>query len=403
MTASPQTPRFFPGSAQIDLIVVGLDGGWGAAPAFGEGPLHLRLTAELAGAVEAAGELELSDIEDTPFALVSPAHVMRKGGEAWVAGPIQPLPSRPRMTAPQLRASISVLAEASNGATTFVTRRPPSVAGLADLRTASARGPVHLVVLTGHEPCRDMSRSALIHATEAAIADMGVLFHVIDLPLDEALTAEVLSRVAPGGWRWLVEGPPAPAAAQALSVRNRQGLDRGAVVLFTGLSGSGKSTLAQGFSDLVEESGRRLVTRLDGDVVRRTLSYGLGFSRADREANVERIGWVAAEIARHGGLVLASPIAPFDETRRLVRALVERAGADFVLVHVATPLETCERRDPKGLYHAARMGTVPDFTGVSSPYEVPVDADVVIDTTTPTRADAVAAVAHGVRQAGVVW
>jgi sulfate adenylyltransferase len=166
--------------------------------------------------------------------------------------------------------------------------------------------------------------------------------------------------------------------------------ERGVVVFFTGLSGSGKSTLARALHDVVLEEGRRTVTSLDGDVVRRNLSAGLTFSRADRETNILRIGWVAAQIAHHRGIAICSPIAPYDQTRRQVRQMVEDAGGEFVLVHVATPLEECERRDRKGLYARARAGEIPDFTGISSPYEEPEDADVRIDTTGRTIEDCLA-------------
>ncbi|HNJ78910.1 MAG TPA: adenylyl-sulfate kinase, partial [Marmoricola sp.] len=147
-----------------------------------------------------------------------------------------------------------------------------------------------------------------------------------------------------------------------------------------GLSGSGKSTLARALHDLILEDGRRTVTSLDGDVVRRHLSEGLTFSRADRETNIRRIGWVAAEISRHRGIAICSPIAPFAATREEVRRMVTDAGGEFVLVHVATSLEECERRDRKGLYARARAGEIPDFTGISSPYEVPEDATIRVDT-----------------------
>ena len=153
------------------------------------------------------------------------------------------------------------------------------------------------------------------------------------------------------------------------------------MLFFTGLSGSGKSTLARALMDRVLEQTPRSVTSLDGDVVRRHLSKGLSFSKEDRETNILRIGWVAAEIARHGGLAVCSPIAPFEETRQRVREMAEEAGGRFFLVHVATPLEECERRDRKGLYAKARAGEIPEFTGISSPYEEPRDADVVVDTT----------------------
>jgi len=164
--------------------------------------------------------------------------------------------------------------------------------------------------------------------------------------------------------------------------------ERGVVVFFTGLSGSGKSTLARALTDRILEQGDRTVTSLDGDVVRRNLSAGLSFSKEDRETNIRRIGWVAAEIARHGGVAICSPIAPFDATRKAVRQLVADAGGDFVLIHVATPLEECERRDRKGLYAKARAGEIPEFTGISSPYEVPGDATVVVDTTGRSVEDA---------------
>ena len=124
----------------------------------------------------------------------------------------------------------------------------------------------------------------------------------------------------------------------------------------------------------------RSVTLLDGDVVRHHLSKGLGFARADRDTNVRRIGFVASEITKAGGIAICCPIAPYDATRRDVRAMVEAEGG-FVLVHVATPLAECERRDRKGLYAKARRGEIPEFTGISDPYEVPEDADLAIDTT----------------------
>ena len=177
---------------------------------------------------------------------------------------------------------------------------------------------------------------------------------------------------------------------------DRQGL----VLFFTGLSGSGKSTLARALMDRLLEHGVRTVTTLDGDVVRRHLSAGLTFSKEDRETNIRRIGWVAAEISRHGGVAVCSPIAPFDETRQQVRAMVEQAGGAFFLVHVATPLEECERRDRKGLYAKARRGEIPEFTGISSPYEEPADADVRVDTTGRTIEDALDDVLVALRDEG---
>ena len=177
---------------------------------------------------------------------------------------------------------------------------------------------------------------------------------------------------------------------------------QGLVVFFTGLSGSGKSTLARALHDLLLERGERTVTSLDGDVVRRNLSAGLTFSKEDRETNIRRIGWVAAEISRHGGVAIVSPIAPFDSTRQDVRAMVQEARGAFVLVHVATPLEECERRDRKGLYAKARAGIIPEFTGISSPYEEPDDATVRVDTTGRTIEDCLDDVLVALRSEGHV-
>ena len=155
----------------------------------------------------------------------------------------------------------------------------------------------------------------------------------------------------------------------------------GRAVMFTGLSGAGKSTIAGRLVELLLERGRT-VTLLDGDDVRTHLSSGLGFSRADRDTNVRRIGWVAAQIAKHGGIAVCAPIAPYATAREDARRLVEaQAGpGSFVLVHVATPLAECEARDRKGLYARARRGEIAEFTGISDPYEEPTDAEITIDT-----------------------
>lgn len=175
---------------------------------------------------------------------------------------------------------------------------------------------------------------------------------------------------------------------------------RGATIFFTGLSGSGKSTIAASVVALLTEDAERTVTLLDGDVVRTRLSSELSFSAAHRNLNIMRIGWVAAEITKHGGLAVCAPIAPYEATRAAVRAMVEGQGGTgaFVLVHVATPLAECERRDRKGLYAKARAGLIPFFTGISDPYEEPADAELVIDTTTVSVAEAAALVVDHLRR-----
>jgi sulfate adenylyltransferase len=155
---------------------------------------------------------------------------------------------------------------------------------------------------------------------------------------------------------------------------------QGFTVFFTGLSGSGKSTIANALLVKLLEMGGRPVTILDGDLVRKNLSSELGFSKEHRDLNIRRIGYVASEITKAGGIAICAPIAPYDATRRDVRDLVEANGG-FILVHVATPLEVCESRDRKGLYAKARAGIIPEFTGISDPYEEPGNAEVTIDTT----------------------
>ncbi len=171
-----------------------------------------------------------------------------------------------------------------------------------------------------------------------------------------------------------------PEVADELQKTYRPRHNQGLVVFFTGLSGAGKSTIANALMVKMLEQGKRSVTLLDGDHIRKNLSSELGFSKEHRNLNVKRIGYVASEIAKHGGIALCAPIAPYDSVRREVREMVRGSGGGFVLVHVATPLKECEKRDRKGLYAAARAGKIKEFTGVSDPYEEPTDAEVVLDT-----------------------
>ncbi len=154
---------------------------------------------------------------------------------------------------------------------------------------------------------------------------------------------------------------------------------QGVTIFFTGLSGSGKSTIANVLMTKFLEMGGRPVTLLDGDLVRKHLSSELGFSKEHRDINIRRIGYVASEITKNGGIAICAPIAPYDATRKHVRGLIEAVGG-FILVHIATPIETCEERDRKGLYAKARAGILKEFTGISDPYEEPKDAEVVINT-----------------------
>jgi sulfate adenylyltransferase len=175
---------------------------------------------------------------------------------------------------------------------------------------------------------------------------------------------------------WFTYPEVATELRRTYKPRHKQGF----TVFFTGLSGAGKSTIANALMVKMMEQGGRSVTLLDGDVVRKNLSSELGFSKGHRDLNVSRIGYVAAEISKHGGVAICAPIAPYDDVRKNVRRTVVEHGGNFLLVHVATPLDVCEGRDRKGLYAAARAGKIKEFTGISDPYEEPTDADLTLDT-----------------------
>jgi sulfate adenylyltransferase len=218
------------------------------------------------------------------------------------------------------------------------------------------------------------------HAALAAEVQTTIELVAVEVPHGQAALdgAEVDARLDAGAGLpdWFAEASVAAELARWHRPRHQQGF----AVLFTGFSGSGKSTVARTLVGRLLDREDRSVSLLDGDVVRHHLSKGLGFSRADRDTNVRRIGYVASEIAKAGGIAVAAPIAPYAATRADVRRMVAGQGG-FVLVHVSTPLAECERRDRKGLYAKARAGEIPEFTGISDPYEVPDDADVVVDTT----------------------
>jgi sulfate adenylyltransferase len=308
-----------------------------------DGPLDLALPDDVAAAAGDAGSVVVVDPEGLPLAEV-----------AWPSGEVTPL-ARPAY-GPFRRLHLTP----------------------AEAREQHPEG--FTAVLVGGVADRPaLLRAALAEHTAVVAIPIGT----DDPRLPSVLTAYGDPDVAE---------PPAPVEPDPAT--------RGLVVFFTGLSGSGKSTLARALLDLVLEQGERTVTSLDGDVVRRNLSAGLTFSKEDRETNIRRIGWVAAEISRHGGLAVCSPIAPFDATRQDVRGYVADAGGAFFLVHVATPLEECERRDRKGMYAKARAGEIPEFTGISSPYEEPRDADVVVDTTGRSIEDALEDVLAGLRAKG---
>jgi sulfate adenylyltransferase len=255
-------------------------------------------------------------------------------------------------------------------------------------RVAGAASGARLDVVTAPLPWRDpVSDRGLVAALSRHVGARGVLVLSQDLRLDEGAAAwqDVVGHLdGEDADSALLHGEDRAALSRWRPPRARRGL----VVMFTGLSGSGKSTLARALAARISQRTTRTVSLLDGDVVRQLLSHGLGFDRESRLLNIRRIGYVAAEVARHGGVAICAPVAPYAQARDDVRTMVGEVG-DFVLVHVSTPLEECERRDLKGLYAKARAGLLPSFTGISDPYEEPADADLTIDTTALPAATAV--------------
>jgi sulfate adenylyltransferase len=197
--------------------------------------------------------------------------------------------------------------------------------------------------------------------------------------------AEVRRRLEEGQElpKWFTVDEVAQELQHSFPPRHRQGF----TVFFTGFSGSGKSTIANVLRVKFLEMGGRSVTLLDGDLVRKHLSSELGFSKEHRDINIRRIGFVASEITKNGGIAICAPIAPYDSVRKEVRAEIEPYGG-FVLVYLSTGLAVCEARDRKGLYAKARAGIVKEFTGISDPYEVPLDAEVMVDTNELTPEEA---------------
>jgi sulfate adenylyltransferase len=379
-------PQHCPTPRELDDLELLVAGAFAPITGFNEpgSPITLTLPASLA----AVPEVELVDPEGLPLARVAltidPSTTTSDSSTRWEVraltmaqyGPFRRLHLTP------------VQARAAYAGRTFVPVDDALTAG--QIAEIDALGPVVLLALAG-TGTPTLSSVALIRATLAA-ADLMSDAAVVAIPLathgdatvDHTLGVQVVGNYAAGDpVHGLSEdsGPLPEAVASIVAFDQPAPGDQGLVLFFTGLSGSGKSTVAQAVMDTLLEQGERTITSLDGDVVRRNLSAGLTFSKVDRETNILRIGWVAAEISRHGGVAVCSPIAPFDATRKQVRELVDQAGGEFVLVHIATPLEECERRDRKGLYAKARRGEIPEFTGISSPYEEPQDALLTIDTT----------------------
>ena len=407
----PLVPQHCPTPRELDDLELLTHGALGVTGFEGPGGLvTLHVPRSVANAAQAAGAIELVDPEGLPLATVEVASTYDvASGEVGISGGVTALSHHEFGPFRRLYLSPAQVRAAYDGRTLTVPVAGPLTEEDLDLvRTEAAGRPVLLLALAGAGTPEGMSAPGLVRATLTAAAllrDASVVAVPLasrgDAEADHALGRRVVEAYAPSEILGVTGEGVLPDEVAAVVDLDRPGpAEQGLVLFFTGLSGSGKSTLARALHDRILEQGRRTVTSLDGDVVRRNLSAGLTFSRQDRETHIRRIGWVAAEISRHGGVALCSPIAPFDSTRRQVRAMTEDAGGAFFLIHVATPLDECERRDRKGLYAKARRGEIPEFTGISSPYEEPQDATVRVDTTGRSIQDALGDVvevleAHG--------
>jgi sulfate adenylyltransferase len=357
----------------------------------------------------------LCDPEGTPLArFVVTEHMSAEAALVWVGGTAQQMRSPEHGPFRRLRRTADGVRTDNDGkiAVAALFRSVPTDSQLAELKrhTASADAHLLLAALVGTGTPRNVDSAGLVRSVIYAAGEFANA-QVVAIPLprhdrlDDQAAATLRDEVARSyGATTVIDFEPDTAtSATRLPTASAAELNRrqdGAVVLFTGLSGSGKSTIARALVDSLMEHSAREVTLLDGDQVRRMLSAGLGFSRADRELNVRRIGFVASLIARHGGIAVCAPIAPYASVRAEVRAMAEAVGT-FVLVYVATPLEVCEARDRKGLYAQARAGMIPEFTGVSDPYEEPTDADVVVDGSETPVDTAVKAVLDRLRVHGI--
>ena len=357
---------------------------------------------------EGAGSLiQLNDSENTPLAHIS----------ADTITPLQPLA---RGVGPQwnpaLRRSVHdvqrEVAALGGGAIALAVHTPPStseieravaavhatgantllIAALVSRTVPPSNGAARRVGPAG------VARSVVAAATELSLQLSGVRVIPLIIPWpinlggqsanEEVVATQILKQYGASATIFggdqnelseaeLAEILPAASRAEVARVRSSPSV-RPAVILFTGLSGSGKSTIARAVAERLQDDGVASVVLLDGDEMRRRISQDLGFDRASRNKNVERIAEAAALIASQGGIAIAAPIAPFIEGRARAREIAS-AAAPYLLIYISTPLEVCESRDRKGLYAKARSGEVKEFTGISSPYEAPADADLVID------------------------
>lgn len=411
----PQVPVLQPADAVIADLCLAADGllahpdpVGGAVPPRAGRTVSVTAPRDLAALARAAGRLMVADAESAPVVeLAVQAGADTGGGDVVLTGTATPAPRVPSGVGQQLRVSYAGRPTPGH---VVVLERP--LLSQEEALLAVLPEPVQLLVPIGGPSPDAIPAASMLRLAEHSADRIGA--QVVTATLvwrdpdsDANLAAQVaagLCGTGPRGgslvhhrsartlpdqpWTRILQAlredtdlpPGLPAdAVEVLRAWRPPRAERGLVVFFTGLSGAGKSTLARLLADHVAVTGERTVSLLDGDEVRRLLSAGLGFDAAGRDLNIRRIGWVAAQIARHGGMAVCAPIAPYEDTRQVVRHMVEEVG-DFVLVHVATSLADCEARDVKGLYARARAGQITGFTGIDDPYEVPPFPDLTVDT-----------------------
>ena len=345
-------------------------------------------------------EVLLCDEEGTPLSALSVSAITHLRPLAEGIGP---------EWGPEVRQPVSAVLGSSSPSVALISYLPPSDI---EIKTTATKvqevgfSSLLLCALVSRTPVPDgaITASGLIRSLMAAANKLTAELHqqkvtLLAIPWVEGSTQpEALVR-AYGATTYVMgeqslandapRGYPPESAKEIMRARGRSPR-QGAIVFFTGLSGSGKSTIASALYDLLRDDGTHGVMLLDGDAMRRSISAGLGFDRASRNENVKRLGIAAAKIAQTGGIAIVAPIAPFSEGREMARQAA--SGRPFLLVHISTPLEICETRDRKGLYARARTGEIEHFTGISSPYEVPLDADLTFDASKVSVYDAAAAV-----------
>lgn len=325
----------------------------------------LQVAAAIAEQLHERTELILEDPDRTPIASVSVTQLERTvDGGAWVAGPVTALRRAEHGPARTRRLSTSVRLA---GQTAIFSGSVRAADVLRMLSRADGK-PVNLI---GIGPADQAQTIRLIKDLEdcAKAIPHASVWYLPDAEIGAQETVDLALEVL-----------RARGAEDPLDFRQEEKpAASGAVVLFTGLSGAGKSTIARAFVERVRACSNSRAVLLDGDNVRREIAGELGYGREDRDRNLQRIAWVAARVAEAGALAVCAPIAPFAASRQSMREKVEPASP-FIIVYVATPLDVAEKRDRKGLYRKARAGQIKDFTGIDSPYEEPLDADLTIDT-----------------------